>query len=132
MSVDLFFGAKNPFHHVPPCPALYNCYSKVARQIKLPFRCRSTNVSHLEYECHKSVLGDKIVSSPWDYELVKNIRRIFKLCSGYPKCFQDHNLNSNIIAHGQNLPVQILIRGKRVRSASSGSVVYMLSQIQKI
>ena len=36
-----------------------------------------------------------------------------------------------IIAHGQNLPVQILIRGKRVRSASSGSVVYVRSKIQK-
>ena len=29
------------------------------------------------------------------------------------------------IAHGQNLPVQILIRGKKVRSASSSSVVYI-------
>ena len=38
----------------------------------------------------------------------------------------------NVIAHGQNLPVQILIRGKRVRGASGGSVVYMRSQIQKI
>ena len=36
-----------------------------------------------------------------------------------------------IIAQGQNLPVQILIREKKVRGASSGSVVYMRSQIQK-
>ena len=35
----------------------------------------------------------------------------------------------SVFAHGQNLPVQILIRGKTVRRVSSGSVVYMHSQI---
>ena len=36
------------------------------------------------------------------------------------------------IAHSQNLPVQILIRGKRFRSASSGSVVYSVPDSENL